>query len=173
MKTLLRRIFRWGVLLAVLTGIVYCVTLDRQRTLLNVSHHDIGTFLVIIQFDTCGDPLAWCEPLALISGWEVTLCWRKDNGPWMQYLLDDEGSPGQWRDVSLAFGTNTVIVKKEDVMIGKLNTVDGSWEHRRYGGLVDRTPLRIVLDDNPFSDTNTIGPGSPEWDTIWPALIQQ
>jgi hypothetical protein len=157
MKKPLCRILQLILLFAVLAIIVCFVFADRQKILTQVSHKDLGTFLVI------------GESFNLIEGWQITFCWRKDKGPWMQYYLDHESN--LWRDVEIFLETNTVLIKKGSQVMGQLNTFDGSLQHARHKRAY-HCPALIVPDEDPFNRTNAIYPESPAWTAVWPTLFR-
>jgi len=136
-------------LLSVLLGVITIfIGVDRQQTLAAFKKDDVGEVLVIANSEN------------LFEGWNLCLCWRKDNGPWRQYYLDHE-SP-RWRDVTIRAASNDVSVFRGVEEQGSLDTRTGLFRLKRTGQVYGH-PAFIVDSDDPHDGTARVYPGSKRW----------
>jgi hypothetical protein len=149
-----------GLLLVVAAVAVAGVILfsDRRATVAELSNAKVGDVRVMGESED------------RFEEWAFRLCWRKANGPWMEYLIDRQ--VGFWNDVKLSSMTNAVVVKRDGEIIGTLNTADGSFSNALHARL-DIHPQVIVTGNDPLDRTNRVYPESPGWNSIWPTAALQ
>jgi hypothetical protein len=104
----------------------------------------------------------------MIDGWSVSFCWRKPNSPWIFYYLDHKSS--RWTNVNINLQADRAVVLKDTLEIGYLELKNGIF-HLPNRDQIQRLPVKIVTDSDPLSDSASIYPGSREWDTLWPAVM--
>lgn len=128
---------------------------DRRATLASLTDSEVGDVRVLGESED------------RFEKWAFRLCWRKGNGPWMEYLLDRQVP--FWNDVELNRQSNTVSVKRRGKIVGVLSTVDGSFSNHLHARM-ESGPQVIVTSGDPFDRTNRIYPENPAWKSVWPSV---
>lgn len=118
--------------------------------------------------DEIGNEVLVTEESSSQFEWSIQVCWRKNAGPWMTYLLD--GDANLWRSAKLTESSNVVSVTRQKQVLGRLNTNDGSFVYP-INNLVVSHPKDIVLSADPFNKTNRIFPEGPQWNLYWPSAM--
>ncbi|MBI1177112.1 hypothetical protein GC207_06690 [bacterium] len=118
--------------------------------------------------DEVGNEVLITEESSGLLEWSIQVCWRKNTGPWMTYLLD--GDANFWRTAGLTESSNVVSVTRQEQVLGQLNTKNGSFVYP-VDRLVVNRPKDIVLSADPFNKTNRVFPDGPRWDLYWPGAV--
>ena len=143
-----------GLLLVAFAIFVYALLIDKRAKLAELRDEEDGQICI------------FAESRDRFEEWSMGIYWRRDEGPWLGYLLDRQVP--LWKNVELKKQSNkTVIVTLEGKNVAILNTRDGSFVNilRQQR---ENHPEVIISSSDPFNRDAYIYPESPGWDPMWP-----
>jgi hypothetical protein len=137
-----------AVMLCVAAMVARALFVEKRATVARITDAQIGDVRVLGESDD------------RFEGWAFYLYWRKDGGPWMEYLIDRQ--VGFWRNVKLERKGEDIEVRKRERTVGVLNVVDGCFSNAVRGWVACRPDL-IVMSIDPSDRSKRIYPENPGW----------